>query len=57
VRLHKKVIKIITIMTIVAMTGVSYPCVRIAVDLFVAGGWPAIRQDCSGRSKGDGRVI
>ena len=38
VRFHKKGIKI---MTIVAMTGLSYPCVRIAVDLFVgAAGLP-----------------
>ena len=41
VRLHKKGIKI---MTIVAMTGLSYPCVRSVVDLFVAGRWPAFVQ-------------
>ncbi|OYT92140.1 MAG: hypothetical protein CFE43_09510, partial [Burkholderiales bacterium PBB3] len=38
VRLHKKGIKI---MQIVAMTGLSYPTVRAAVDLFDAGGWSA----------------
>ena len=54
VRLHKKGIKN---MSIVAMTGLSYPCVRSAVDLFVAGGWPAIRPACRGRAKGDGRVL
>ena len=54
VRLHKKGIKI---MTIVAMTKLSYPCVRSAVDLFVAGGWPAIWPACRGRAKGDGRVL
>ena len=40
VRLHKKGIKI---MQIVAMTGLSYPPVRAAIDLFEAGGWAAIR--------------
>ena len=54
VRLHKKGIKI---MAIVAMTGLSYPCVRSTVDLFVAGGWPAIRPACRGRARGDGRVL
>ena len=54
VRLHKKVIKI---MTIVEMTGLSYPAVRAAIDLFDAGGWAAIRPACRGRSKCDGRVL
>ena len=36
VRLHKKGIKI---MQIVDMTGLSYPTVRGAIDLFEAGGW------------------
>ena len=40
VRLHKKGIKI---MQIVDMTGLSYPPVRAAIDLFEAGGWSAIR--------------
>ena len=44
-------------MTIVSMTGLSYPCVRSTVDLFDTGGWPAIRPACRGRSKGDGRVL
>ena len=44
-------------MTIVAMTGLGYPCVHRAVDLFVAGGWPAIRPAYRGRAKGDGRVL
>ena len=35
VRLHEKGIKV---MTIVSMTGLSYPCVRSTVDLFDTGG-------------------
>ena len=54
VRLHKKGIKI---MQIVAMTGLSYPPVRAAIDLFEAGGWAAIRPASRGRSRGDGRVL
>jgi len=54
VRLHKKGIKI---MQIVAMTGLSYPPVRAAIDLFEAGGWAAIRPALRGRSPGDGRVL
>ena len=54
VRLHKKGIKI---MQIVAMTGLSYPPVRAAIDLFEAGGWVAIRPTSRGRSRGDGRVL
>ena len=40
VRLHKQGIKI---MQIVAMTALSYPTVRAAIDLYEAGGWSAIR--------------
>ena len=54
VRLHKKGIKV---MQIVAMTGLSYPPVRAAIDLFEAGGWDAIRPALRGRSPGDGRVL
>ena len=54
VRLHKKGIKI---MQIVAMTVLSYPPVRAAIDLFEAGGWAAIRPALRGRSRGDGRVL
>ncbi|MDD2882744.1 MAG: IS630 family transposase, partial [Rhodoferax sp.] len=54
VRLHKKAIKI---MQIVAMTGLSYPAVRVTIDLFDAGGWSAIRPACRGRIRGDGRVL
>ena len=54
VRLHKKVIKI---MTTVEMTDLSYPAVRAVIDLFDVGGWSAIRPASRGRSKGDGRVL
>ena len=54
VRLHKKGLKI---MQIVAMTGLSYPPVRAAIDLFESGGWDAIRPALRGRSRGDGRVL
>ena len=54
IRLHKKGIKI---MQTVAMTGLSYPCVRAAIDLFEAGGWAAIRPACRGRSRGDARIL
>ena len=54
VRLHKKGIKV---MQIVGMTGLSYPTVRAAIDLFEAGGWAAVRPGLRGRSRGDGRVL
>jgi transposase len=45
------------VMQIVALTGLSYPTVRKAVDLFEAGGWPAIKPAARGRSAGDGRRL
>lgn len=54
IRLYKKGIKI---MQIVAMTGLSYPPVRAAIDLFEAGGWSAIRPALRGRTRGDGRTL
>ena len=54
VRLYKKDIKI---MQIVAMTGLSYPTVRAAIDLFDTGGWSTIRPAPRGRARGDGRVL
>ena len=54
VRLHKQGIKI---MQIVPMTGLSYPTVRSAIDLFESGGWSAIKPSLRGRAKGDGRVL
>jgi transposase len=54
VRLHKKGIKV---MQIVAMTGLSYPTVRAAIDRFESGGWTSVRPTARGRIKGDGRVL
>lgn len=54
VRLHKKGIKV---MQIVGMTGLSYPSVRRAIDLFEKGGWAAVRPSLRGRNRGDGRVL
>jgi transposase len=54
VRLHKKGIGI---MRIVDMTGLSYPAVRTSIDLFVVGGWSAIRPALRGRSSGTGRTL
>lgn len=54
VRLHTKAIKV---MQIVGMTGMSYPTVRATIDLFEAGGWPAIRPGLRGRNRGDGRTL
>jgi len=44
-------------MQIVTMSGLSYPTVRGAIDLFEAGGWGAIRPAVRGRARGDGRVL
>jgi transposase len=54
VRLYKQGIKI---MQIVTMTGLSYPTVRGAIDLFEECGWRAIRPALRGRARGDGRVL
>jgi len=44
-------------MKIVEMTGLTYPTVRSAIDLYVEGGWPAIRPMPRGRTPGDGRLL
>ena len=44
-------------MQIVSMTGLSYPAVRTCIDLFEAGGWPAIRPALRGRRRGVGRTL
>ena len=54
VRLHKKALGV---MQIVSMTGLSYPAVRACIDLFDAGGWPAIRPALRGRTPGVGRTL
>ena len=47
----------IKIMQIVSMTGLSYPAVRATIDLFLVGGWSAIRPASRGRARGDGRCL
>ena len=54
VRLHKQGIKI---MQIVPLTGLSYPTVRAAIDLYEAGGWSAVKPSGRGRARGEGRVL
>lgn len=54
VRLH---VRGVAVMQIVALTGLSYPTVRKAVDLFVAGGWAALKPAARGRSVGEGRLL
>jgi transposase len=54
VMLHRQGVKILQI---VAMTALSYPTVRAAIDLFDLGGWAAIRPAARGRARGDGRVL
>lgn len=54
VRLHKKVLGV---MQIISLTGLSYPAVRACIDLFEAGGWPAIRPVVRGRRSGVGRAL
>ena len=44
-------------MQIVTMTGLSYPTVRAAIDLFEAGGWSTIRPARRGRPRGNGRSL
>ncbi len=47
VRLH---LRSTGVMEIAALTGLSYPAVRKAIDLYVAGGWLAIKPAARGRS-------
>lgn len=45
------------VMRIVKLTGLSYPSVRLAIDLFEAGGWAALKPKPRGRPKGQGRTL
>ncbi|CUA99143.1 IS630 family transposase [Thiomonas bhubaneswarensis] len=54
VRLH---VRSVPVMQIVALTGLSYPTVRKAIDLFAAGGWAALKPAARGRSAGQGRLL
>jgi transposase len=53
-RLHKQGFKV---MQIVAMVGLSYLTVRNVIDLFVEGGWSALRPAGRGRESGQGRLL
>ena len=53
-RLHKRALGA---MQIVSLTGLSYPAVCVCIDLFDAGGWPAIRSALRGRSLGVRRTL
>ncbi len=53
-RLHKKALGV---MQIVSMTGSIYPAVRTCIDLFDAGGWPAICPALRGRAAKAGRTL
>ena len=44
-------------MQIVQMSGLSYPTVRGAIDLFEASGCSAVRPALRGRARGDDRVL
>jgi hypothetical protein len=44
-------------MQIMAMTGLSYPTVRAAIDRFESGGWTNVQPTRCGRIKGDGREL
>ncbi len=45
------------VMTIAGMTGLSYPAVRLAVDLYEEGGYAALKPTPRGRASGEGRTL
>ena len=54
VRLHRKGMGV---MAIVGMTGLSYPAVRLAIDLYEEGGYAALKPTPRGRASGEGRTL
>jgi transposase len=54
IRLHRKEYGV---MQIVELTGLSWPAVRTAIDLFEAGGMAALKPKVRGREQGDGRSL
>jgi transposase len=54
IRLHKQGLKI---MKIVELTGLSWPAVRKAIDLYSVGGWKALQLQSPGRKTGTGRTL
>jgi transposase len=45
------------VMAIVELTGLSYPAVRLAIDLYEAGGLAALKPAPRGRAQGQGRSL
>lgn len=54
VRLHKQGIKV---MEIVKLSGLSWPAVRAALDLYAEGGWSALKPQSPGKQSGQGRIL
>ena len=54
VRLHRKGYKV---MRIVELTGLSWPAVRTAIDLYESGGAAAIKPKDRGKQQGEGRSL
>jgi len=54
IRLHKKQYGV---MQIVELTGLSWPAVRTAIDLYEAGGMAALKPKPRGKRSGEGRVL
>jgi transposase len=44
-------------MEIAELTGLTWPTVRVAIDLYEEGGWKALRYRQVGRRKGQGRIL
>lgn len=44
-------------MKIVELSGLSWPAVRTALDLFAEGGWKALKPGVPGRKQGTGRIL
>jgi len=47
----------IGVMEIVKLSGLSWPAVRVALDLFAKGGWKALEPQAPGRKPGTGRIL
>jgi len=54
IRLHKKQYGV---MQIVELTGLSWPAVRKAIDLYEAGGMAALKPKPRGKKSGEGRIL
>ena len=54
IRLHKRKFGV---MQIVELTGLSWPAVRAAIDLYEAGGLAAIKPKERGKKSGEGRKL